>query len=51
MKNIILFLILTLLFLWNWKRVDENGSPLNWVATVMCGMAAFTHLLIMGSTL
>lgn len=48
MRNLIWGFFLFILFLVNWRRFEENGSPFNLLACAIGGIATFVQILAYG---
>ena len=48
MKEMILLTTLFILFLINWHLAERDSSVVNWIACVVCGVAVFARLLVLG---
>lgn len=48
MFNVIMFLIMLVCFFWCWDYSDKTGSLFGWFNTVVCGVACFLQIIMMG---
>lgn len=48
MFNIIMFLITLICFFVCWDFSDKTGSPFWWISVIICGVACFLQIIMMG---